>query len=78
MHAFTQFSFLAIVFLVVAKPRAIERRYVVSGPEEVTPSFATVVSAKEVERSFDAVEPPQILAPRYSTAGKESEFHLFY
>lgn len=78
MRALTHFSLLAIAFLVAAKPRAIERRYVVSRPGEKTPSFAAAVSARDVERSFAAVEPPQRLAPRYSEARKESEFHLFY
>ncbi len=78
MRALTHFSLLAIAFLVAARPRAIERRYAVSGLGEETPSFAAVVSAKEVERSFAAVEPPQRLAPRNSKARKESEFHLFY
>lgn len=78
MRALTLFSLLAIAFLVAARPQAIEGQYAVSGPEEETPSFAAGVSAKEVERSFAAVEPPQRLAPRYSKARKESEFHLFY
>lgn len=72
MHALTQFFLIAIACLVAARPRALE------GPEEETPSFAAVVSAKEVERSFAAVEPPQRLEPRYSKVRKESEFQLFY
>lgn len=78
MCTLKRFSLLAIAVLVAARLPAIERQYALSRPGEETPSFAAAVSAKEVEWSLAVVEPPQRLAPRYSKARKESEFHLFY
>ncbi len=81
MRALTHFSLLAIAVLVAARSPAIGRQYAVSRPgeEEETPSFASAVLAKEVKRSLAAVERPQRLAPRNSTAArKESEFFPFY
>lgn len=76
MRALTHFSLLAIAFLVAARPRAIERRYAVSGPGEEAASFAAVdlvpqgivkrhleARAKEAGQPFSAPWIPKKRAP---------------
>lgn len=71
-------------------PRDIGKRLPEAEPKTVEPSFAAAgwaldtitrrspkAEPEDVDPSFAVVELPQRLAPRFSKARKESEFHLF-
>lgn len=59
MRALTHFSLLAIAFLVVARPRANERRYAVSGPGEEAASFVAANSIPQDITKRNSEAPPK-------------------